>query len=311
LTRWSAQSRDLGYDLRMRALPVLSAAGIMLGIALSAAPAAAQYPDAAPVRPLVSSDLAGLTTIDFDLQLTRWRQPLAPNVEERLTVLTFDLAADIQIAPHWLIVARVPFASSDIELRPADTTTCCGLSLGNLTLGGRWLYSSRQTEIRTVAGGELTMSFATANDRDDRGTGAALAAFAWQTHDPALYLPNAWTPRLTGFAQIYGRWFLVQGEAGLHLLLYDGDVKGDSGDLAVRLALAGGVRVTPELAVMVDVNSMIFVDDEADGSSTSLDVGLRYGGRNLLAALRLFLPIDDSLRSADMIGFGGDVGVRF
>jgi len=284
---------------------------ILAGLVWSTAPAAAQYPEAAPVRPLASPDLAGLTTFDFDLQLTKWHVTPAPGIEEHLTVLTFLPALDVQIAPHWLLLFRVPFASVDIEDKPVDATDCCGAVLGNATLGARWLWSSRQTEIRSVVGGEILMSLATANDRGPRGVGAGAAAFAWQSHDPALFLPNAWTPRLTGFGQVYGRWFMMQGEAGLHWLIYDGDVKGDQSDLAVRLALAGGVRATPELAILLEVDSVMFVDDANDGSSTSLDVGLRYGGSNLLAAARVFVPLDSDLRRADMIGFGGDIGVRF
>jgi hypothetical protein len=283
------------------------------GLALASTPAAAEYPETAPVRPFNLPDLSGLTVLDLDVQMTRWRTVLPGNIEQHISSETFDLGVDVQVAPHWVIVARMPFVDADIELRPVDTSSCCAAGLGNFTLGARGLYSSRQgPDLRSVVGGELSFSLATASDRGDRAESAAIAAFARAPHDPGRYLPNTWTPRLVGHAQLYGRWFMVQGEAGLHVFLYDGDVKNDSADLGVRLALATGVRVTPELAILGEVNSMLAVDGEAgDESVSSVDLGVRYGGANLLAGLRFYLPLDDDRRDIDMWGVGGDLGVRF
>jgi hypothetical protein len=77
--------------------------------------------------------------------------------------------------------------------------------------------------------------------------------------------------------------------------------------------MAAGVRATAELAIVLELNSMLYVgEDEADDETvTSLDAGLRYGGRGFAAGLRLFLPLDDDLRNLDMLGVGADVSVRF
>ena len=290
-----------------------------LGLALFAAPAAADYPAAAPVRAFNLPDLSGLTTLNLDVQFTRWRVDLpAPVDEQEITSMTLDLGADFEIAPHWVIVARMPFVYADAENTPVDNVDCCGFGLGNLTLGVRGLFSSiKGDEVRTVVGGEFALSLATASDDGDGAQAAQLATTARIPHDPGRYRPNTWTPRLNGHAQLYSRWFMVQVEAGLHLFLYDSDQTNDDSDLAVRLALAAGVRATTELAFVAELNGMVFASDDEDGDTTdddtytSFDVGVRYGGETLVAGLRLYIPLTDRLRDLDMFGVGLDIGARF
>jgi hypothetical protein len=291
------------------------AVGFAAGLVLFAAPAAADYPANAPVRPFNLPDLSGLTAVGLDLQVTWWTIPLAaPNTEIDYTNTTIDLHADIEIAPHWVIVARMPFAYTDLKQKPDDNVDCCGFGLGNLTLGVRGLFSSLEGQgWRSVLGFDFLLSLATASDEGDDAVSASWAAFARQTHDPGRYLPNTWTPRLSGHGQFYSSWFMLQVEGGLHLFLYDDDVPGDDSDIAVRLAMAAGVRATAELAILLELNSMVFVsEDEADDETvTSLDLGVRYGGRGFAAGLRVFVPLDQSLRDLDMLGIGADVSARF
>lgn len=293
----------------MRASGLLCGVGIALGLSSFAAPAAADYPRTAPVRPFNLPDLAGLTAVGLDVQYTWWQVELPLDVEEELASTTFDLGADFRVAPHWVIVARVPVVHGDIDVSPDDGQDCCGLALGNVTLGARGLWSSlHDSGLRSVVGGELALSLASASDDGEGATAARMAAIARLPHDPGRYLPDTWTPRLVGHGQIYGDWFMAQLEGGLHLFLYDDD-GGDDSDLGIRLALAAGVRATAELAFLAEINNMIFAGD--DDTASSLDIGVRYGATGFVFGLRLYLPLDDAARDLDMLGVGADIAARF
>lgn len=286
-------------------------------VVLASVPAAADYTTTAPVRPLTMSDPAGLTTIGLEFQLTRWTErPPPPLFERELTSLTFNIAADIALAPHWMILARLPV--SDVGIDDADPTTgeCCDLALGNLTIGGRGLWATLfESGTRAVAGGDLSVSLPTASDGSNRSQSASAAALAHLPHDPGLFAPNTTTIRFTALTQFYGRRWLAHAEAGLQVYFFDDVADGeDRIDVGIRLALAVGVRVTYKVAILAELNAL-FVDsnDFASGndSVSSLDFGVRYGsGRGIFGA-RVYLPIDSGLRDLDMFGFGIDGGVRF
>ena len=136
---------------------------LALGLVLSSTPALADYTEVAPVRPLTLSDPAGLSSVSLEFQLTRWTQPQVPPLPDvDFQNLTFDLAADITLAKHWQLLARMPITKTGIE--DAD---CCDLAIGNLTVGGRGLWSSVGTVGRTVAGFEFSLSLPTASDEDE------------------------------------------------------------------------------------------------------------------------------------------------
>jgi hypothetical protein len=298
----------------MRWPHVIAATGVAL--VLSSTSARADYTTIAPVRPLTMADLSGLTSVGLDLQLTHWTEhPPAPADDIDFTSLTFDLAADIRLAPHWMVLARLPLSHVGVDGDPA-APDCCDFALGNLTLGGRGLWATLiDGETRAVSGGELTVSLPTASDGGESARSAAAAAFAHLPRDPGLYGPNTTTVRLTSYAQVYGRWFLAQVEAGLHLYFYDSDVPGDDrSDAGVRLALAGGFRATYKIAILAEINSLFFFSDKFatdDDTVTSLDLGVRYGSGRLILGLRAYLPLDPTLRDLGMIGVGLDGGARF
>jgi hypothetical protein len=292
----------------MRSFHVLAAT---IGFAWFAAPAAADYTTVAPVRPLTMSDPSGLSSIALELQLTRWTEPRVPPIEVDVQSLTFDLAADIRIAPHWVLIARLPIVQASLDGDPL-AEDCCGFGLGNLTLGGRGLWATVfDGGARAVAGAELSLSAPTASDEGEGIVSAGAAAFARLPHDPGRYAPNTTTIRFTPLVQYYTPRFLIGAEAGLQLFLYDGDVDDQDSDLAVRLALAVGVRATYKLAILLELNSMFFDDAAAGDDVTSLDLGLRYGSGAALFGFRIYVPLNASLRDFDMVGAGLDAGVRF
>jgi hypothetical protein len=301
----------------MRRLHALSLAGCA-ALTTAALPAHADE-TTAPVRPFILPDLSGLTLIGVDFQLTRWSQPIVgSDLELDVTSFTTDLVADISVAPHWVILLRLPtsFASTDPDLVIGDDE-CCGAALGNLTLGVRGLRSSAyDTGLRTVIGGEMTVSLPTAPDDGEGGVSTRLATFARFPHDPGRYQPDTGTIRLAGGAQFYGRRFLVQAGLGVDAFIYDDDIADDSSDVAVRLGAGGGYRFTYALAAIAELNGLILVDSDTIGAGDddvigSLDVGLRYGTEALALGIRAYVPLDDDFRDVDAIGLGLDAGARF
>jgi len=272
------------------------------------------YEEVAPVRPLTMSDPAGLTSIGLDFQYTRWTFHNPPAADIDFTALTFDVVADIRLAPHWVVLGRVPFDKATIDGDPANQD-CCDLALGNLTLGVRGLWSALYTGgLRSVVGGELSVSLPTASDNGDKGQSAAQSAFAHLPQDPGLYAPNTTTIRFNLLGQFYTRWLYLHGELGPQLYIYDSDAGDDNLDVALHLGLATGVRITYTLALALELNSLVFGSNELGGdidSATSVDVGLRYASGAALLGLRVYIPVDSGLRDLDMIGVGADAGLRF
>lgn len=282
-------------------------------VVASPATAAADYTEIAPVRPLTMSDLSGLTMVGLDFQYTTWTELLPDDTEVDLAAITFDLAADIRIAPHWVLIGRLPVSHLSIDGDP-DAEGCCDLALGNFTAGARGLWSAlRSDNTRSVAGFEISASLPTASDDGDGGASAAGAAFARLPEDPGRYAPDTTVLRFVGLAQFYGRRFMAQAELGAHLYLLDEDVYGDSSDLALHLALGAGIRATYTTSILLELNSLFFDSDEFAGndSVSSLAFGVRYASDKLVLGGRLYYPIDEGLRDLDMIGVGFDVGARF
>jgi hypothetical protein len=274
----------------------------------------------APVRPFILPDLSGLTMIGVDLQLTRWQVPALavppPGVVDvDQTNLTFDVLAELSIAPHWVLLGRLPLAYHSVEDDEdiVGDPDCCGAAIGNATLGVRVLDSSAQRSTRSVIGGELTVSLPTAPDSDEGGFTAASAALAHLPHDPGRYLPDTTTIRFAGGGQLYADKFFIQGGGGLDIFVFDDDAFGDDDtDLALRLGGAAGFRATHELAILAEMNGIILLDNDDDENDafSSIDVGIRYGTDSLLLGLRAYIPLDDELRDVDMFGVGLDLGVR-
>jgi len=293
----------------MRCLHVIGALLVLSSPAL----ADDQYEPIMPVRPLTMADPAGLTALALEFQYTKWNEigPADQNLD--FEVLTFDLAADITLAEHWQVVARMPFAYAKIDDELAGQN-CCELALGNLTVGGRGLWSAVHSGgLRSVVGGELNVSLPTANDSGERAISADNAAFAFFPKDPGRYAPNVATIRFNILAQFYSRWFLLHTELGPQLYIFNDDANGnDDKDLGIHLGIGAGIRATYTLAVLAELNALLFdFGDGNDDSLLSVDLGLRYASGGALFGVRLYLPLDDGFRDLDMIGAGFDAGLRF
>jgi hypothetical protein len=283
----------------------------------------------APVRPFILPDLSGLSVVGVDFQYTSFSEEVL-GVDSNFTSLTFDLAAEIAVAPHWMILGRLPmgYVGLTLDPEPPADDDCCGFALGNATVGIRGLDSNlARGSTWLVSGGELTVSLPTAPDRgdgspddNDAATAATINAFAHLTDSPGRYLIDTTTIRLIGSAAAYDERFFLQGGVGLHAFIYDDD-RSEDGDFLFHLGLAGGIRATPEIAAVLEVATNILLDNDGDGSGdvadndedvvTSVNLGARYGGEAATVGARLYFPLDDTFRDLDMFGIGIDAGARF
>ena len=288
-----------------------SAAGLAVLVAF-AAPAAADYTSVAPVRPLTMSDPSGLSVIGLDFQWTKWTFP-APAPGRDATSLAFDVAADIRVAPHWVVLVRVPFDHASLD----GTPSCCDLALGNLTVGGRGLWSTRhENGMRSVVGGELTIALPTSSDDGNAGASSAATTIAQLPHDPSLWAPFLTTAvNFNLLGQLYHRWWLVQVEGGVSLYFMNDEIGGnDHFDVAGRAAFGTGVRINYHLALLAELAGRFFSSNlltPGDDTTSSLDLGVRYSSSALILGARFYLPLDPQLRDLDMLGFGLDAGWRF
>ncbi len=255
-------------------------------------------------------DLSGTGFAGVDTQLTFGEADGGILGSIDATVFTFDAVAEVPLGRRLVLLGRMPlvYASRDEVLGDE----CCGLSLGNLTVGARGLAPLAAGGRDARVGVELTASLPTADDDGDGAEGNGYAVLAQLPHDPGRYTANATVVRAGGSGVVrVGRAF-AQAEAALHLFMYDDDAAEDS-DSALKLAIGGGAEVTPGAAVLAELTTFANLDsDEGDEDFIhALDIGARWTSGAATAAARIYFPLDEVFRDLDMFGIGLEAGARF
>lgn len=199
--------------------------------------------------------------------------------------------------------------SGGIPIAHVDTDNWDGTSLGNLTAGIDYLVAGSvrgQRHSATSIG--ATLSLPTASDGGDSAL-AALGHSTFRVPDPGRYLPDTTTIRVFGdWRTGTGEWFF-QGELGMHALVRDGA----DDEVLFRLGVGGGVALSPAAALIAELTTMTdILDDDNDPEDFlhTLDLGVRFLGGNSIFGIRLYLPLDDSMRNRDALGLGFDFAVR-
>jgi hypothetical protein len=226
------------------------------------------------------------------------------------TVMRLDLSGQFKVAPKFLITALLPIAYADVDVALVDDDD--GLGLGNLRVGGLFTSTSPRGNgglMRLGLG--FAVSLPTASDSDEAGAAALLNALFF-IPDFSRTLPNTTAIHLHGDVRHEGAGLFFQGQLGLdHLLLED-----EQEDLSLlRFGLAGGFSFTSHMAALLELTTIsnLLEDDEGDDEEFvhTLDVGMRYHDPTTIAGARIYIPLDDQLRDADMLGFALDIGMRF
>jgi hypothetical protein len=287
-------------------------------VVLALAGSVARAEEPVPVaRPFVTPSLDGRSAIGLDFGLTSYEAPTIFGQADVVAV-TLDLVADVAIpgAPV-LVFARMPLIFVDAD---TSLTDCCDQAFGNLTLGGRFVSAPRVTrgDRKTVVGAEVSASLPTADDDGQEAIAAALAGIGQLAHDIGYYLPNVTTLRGSGLLYAgVGRGFF-QGQLGLQVLIEDDDDPGtdDETETDLRLAVAGGVFLTPELAALAELTTLANLSDldpegDGDGFWHALDLGVRGYAKHATIGAHLYVPLDESFRDFDLFGFGIDLRGTF
>lgn len=243
---------------------------------------------------------------------------------------TLDVVAEYRVAPQIELFGRIPFIQSTISLGGL-VDDISGSSLGNVTGGARFVLTSETSASpeaqappgRTVLAFAGSVSIPTADDTGDGCIAAASGLSLHGFHDLGLYAPTATTLRAEAEGRLDEGRLFVQTAFGLHLVhiantdMCDADEMDPGSDTLelLRFGLAGGVRVTPELAVIAEVTTIASVLEDNNAADEEfihgVDLGVRYDRSNLTAAARVFMPIDESLREFFDFGFGLELGGRF
>ena len=191
----------------------------------------------------------------------------------------------------------------------ADTDNWDGTSLGNLTAGMDYQVagSIRGRRHSLVAVG-ASLSFPTADDNGD-GSLAAGVHSAFRVPDPGKYFPDTTTIRVfSDWRTGSDEWFF-QGELGMHALVHDNA----DDQILFRLGLGAGVAVSPMAALIAELTTMTDILDDDNGAEDflhTLDLGVRFLGGSSIFGIRLYVPLDDSMRNRDALGFAFDFAAR-
>lgn len=235
-------------------------------------------------------------------------------VTDDAIVIGGDVFAEIQVSDTIAILGRVPFTYADYELFLVDevlTIEESAAALGNISLGAQFSSIGQLGEyMSTRLGGGFLVALPTANSENEAGLASAITA-AFFLPDPGRYLPNTTSIRLRGDVRAESDLVFFQGELALDVhMVEDGD---DPKELVLGAGL--GFMLSPYFALLTELTTRADVLDDNDDRGESflhvLDAGFRYHDGNVMAGFRVYLPLDESLRSAEVLGFGADIAARF
>ncbi len=200
-------------------------------------------------------------------------------------MLGFVGEGHFRLAPRWGIDLALPMVHTSSDL-PSGT------GLGNLLLGVGYLLSREGggSALRTSQF-RAAVSLPTASD-DGNGLAAAVAGSLFNLEDPGLWAPDTTTLRFMGDYRYQTSPIFLQLEAGVHLLLRDGD-----DDTLLRVGLGFGVEVSRSLSLLAELQTVtpIVTDDGEDLFLHELDLGMHLPlGRAGALTPRVFFALDDA-----------------
>jgi hypothetical protein len=241
------------------------------------------------------ADVSGASSAGMELTIGN---PPLPGNDTTAFAGAFHL--ELALSRSLMLSARVPLAlvMFDEDLAGDDSAT----ALGNVGVGVQALTHSRAGRGNLVTlGGGLVVHLPTASDE---GAAGAAAAATTLLHLPDLgrWLPDITTLRLRGDLRLDAGQLFLQSELALDVFLQDGE-----DELNLQVGLGPGIAVTHQLALLTEF-SLIDIDDD---TIVNLDAGLRYHGPRSMMGLRLYLPLSDPYRDADLLGVGLDLAARF
>lgn len=224
-----------------------------------------------------------------------------PDLGLDTTTLSGGVFGHFAASPAVTVDVRLPLSFSYFD-DPGILGEDSEAAIGNLSLGVQGHARRRNGfHSRMIYGGGFVIYVPTASDE---GAAAFVAGAAGQLSipDPGRWLVNTTTARLRGDMRFESNALFFQAELNLDLFFTDGD-----DDIDLALGVGPGVKLNEELALLMELSISNLDDDE----QITVDLGMRYHMRTILAGFRLYLPLSDPFRDNDLIGAGFDIAGRF
>lgn len=213
-----------------------------------------------------------------------------------VTLIGFDFDFELPITRRLGLQA-------DLPLVHARGDAFSGTSLGNVTAGLAYVMSGRKggRPIWSLAG---SLSLPTAADGGESGLAATLHSL-FRVPQPGLYQPDTTTARFSADVRIDERRLFAQ----LDMRVEAQFIEGVEDRLLLFWGMGGGARLTNHTSLIAELNTAIYalVDEPVEDFLHSLELGLRHKSGTFTIGARVYVPLDDSLRTGrDAIGIGID-----
>lgn len=230
------------------------------------------------------------TTVASEALLTRYG-----TAHETVNVLTLESGMRFRPSPRLTLAGSLPLASSFTQ-----RNSCCGYSLGNVTGAVAWALEEEGPRLDLVASASLP----TATPSGSQGANARYAATAAVTRDAGLYLPGTGTVRLglVGRAPLApGLW--IGAAAGAHAWIASA---AHGHRILIPLEASAEYALSSRISASAALHTIASPASRGEAFLHAASLGVGQSGPVALTA-RVHLPLDDSLRSLGMIGFGAAI----
>lgn len=221
------------------------------------------------------------------------------------TVVGGSIFAHLSLTDNIALEGRIPLAYSKFTIMDVEDD---GIALGNLALGFQLSnHAPHHVHERALYGLSLMAHLPTASDDGTSATAADIAS-AYFIPDPGRYLVDTTTLRLRGDFRYEVESLFLQLEGALDFEIRDGE---DTTGLVLGTGL--GVKVSPYFALLGELTTVSDILEDSDGENFvhTVDLGMRYHDPGVMFGFRVYLPLDERLRDADVLGLGVDAAVRF
>lgn len=221
-------------------------------------------------------------------------------------VAAAGLFAEISLTKNLAVSARLPVAFASFDIGAGDES---GFALGNLALGGQlanW-EKARSDRSRTLYAFGVVLALPTASDSGDSGTAANIAALHF-IPDSGRYRVDTTTIRARGDFRYEASPLFVQAELAFDFYLREGD-----DEIGALVGVGAGVKLNPNFAALAEITTVSDIIEDSDDENFvhTVDVGLRWHNQSVVLGARVYVPVDESLRDASVLGFGLDAAARF
>jgi hypothetical protein len=217
-----------------------------------------------------------------------------------LTLIGLELDVEYPLSERLGFRALLPLAHER-----SDASS--GTSLGNLTVGlDHPISSPADGRVGWSIGGDLSVP--TASDEGNSAI-AAIDHSILRIPYPGRYAPDTSALRFYGNARIERETVFAQVQLAGHYLLVE-----DADDLTlIKLALGGGAMVNDRTAVLGELTTVSDIVDDSEGENFIhlLELGLRHRADRFAIGGRIHLPLDDTFRSRQIIGFAVEVEATY